>query len=81
MTATAGHGVDVVLNSLTGELLHDSWHACAEFGRFIEIGKRDILDKGKLEMDVFERNVAFIAFDLMNLFYSTKLTHHEILRR
>jgi NADPH:quinone reductase-like Zn-dependent oxidoreductase len=48
LAATGGRGVDTVLNSLTGDLLHDSWRACAQFGRFVEIGKRDIVDAGRL---------------------------------
>lgn len=67
--ATAGKGVDVVLNSLTGDLLHASWRCCASFGRFIEVGKRDIVDAGKLDMQVFSRNVTFSAFDMTELFY------------
>ena len=78
MTATSGRGVDVVLNSLTGDLLHDSWRACAEFGRFVEIGKRDILEGGNLDMEVFDRNVTFTAFDLSNIFYSSDKAHHAI---
>ena len=35
-------GVDVVLNSLGGEPLRQSWHCLAWFGRFIEMGKKDI---------------------------------------
>ncbi|KAL9110821.1 MAG: hypothetical protein Q9227_004621 [Pyrenula ochraceoflavens] len=68
--ATSGRGVDVVVNSLTGDLLHEGRRVCADFGCFIEIGKRDILDGGKLNMDFFERNVTFTAFDLSNLYYS-----------
>ena len=67
--ATNGKGVDVVLNSLTGDLLHASWRCCANFGRFDEVGKRDIVDAGKLDMDVFFRNVTFTAFDLTELYY------------
>ncbi|KAI0840953.1 polyketide synthase [Hypoxylon sp. FL0890] len=78
MKATNGQGVDVVLNSLTGELLRSSFEACADFGRFVEIGKRDILDHGSLDMATFEKNVSFMAFDLSNLFYSQKQSHHEL---
>jgi NADPH:quinone reductase-like Zn-dependent oxidoreductase len=39
---TNGKGVDVVLNSLAGEGLRQSWLCVAPFGRFIELGKRDI---------------------------------------
>lgn len=36
-------GVDVVINSVVGDALQASWGCIAPFGRFIEIGKRDIL--------------------------------------
>ena len=71
MKATNNRGVDVVLNSLTGDKLHASLECCAEFGRFIEIGKRDILDAGNLNMCIFERCITFSAFDLFEMFYSS----------
>lgn len=48
-SATNGRGVDLVLNSLIGDLMHASWDCLANFGRFIEIGKRELVDAGKLE--------------------------------
>jgi NADPH:quinone reductase-like Zn-dependent oxidoreductase len=39
---TQGKGVDVVLNSLAGEALRQSWLCLAWFGRFVELGKKDI---------------------------------------
>ncbi|GLB08646.1 type I Iterative Polyketide synthase (PKS) [Aspergillus tubingensis] len=78
MEATSGQGVDVVLNSLTGDLLRSSFEACADFGRFIDIGKRDILDHGLLDMSTFGRNVSFMAFDLSNLYLSKNHTHHRL---
>ncbi|GLA42609.1 putative PKS/NRPS-like protein biosynthetic cluster [Aspergillus niger] len=78
MEATSGQGVDVVLNSLTGDLLRSSFEACADFGRFIDIGKRDILDHGLLDMSTFGRNVSFMAFDLSNLYLSKKHIHHQL---
>ncbi|MCJ1311389.1 hypothetical protein MMC25_005060 [Agyrium rufum] len=71
LAATSGRGVDIVLNSLIGDLLHDSWRACAAFGRFVEVGKRDITDAGKLDMGIFSRNVTFTAFDLSHLYDHT----------
>ena len=78
LAATKGRGVDVVLNSLTGDLLHDSFKACAEFGRFIEIGKKDIIDHGSLDMATFGRNVSFMAFDLSSLYISDRPAHHSM---
>ncbi|KAL6362754.1 hypothetical protein LRP88_04058 [Fusarium phalaenopsidis] len=56
MRETNGVGVDVVLNSLSGDLLHASWKCVAEFGKMIEIGKRDFIGQGKLAMEAFEAN-------------------------
>ncbi|GFF99742.1 nonribosomal peptide synthetase 14 [Aspergillus udagawae] len=67
MGATQGRGVDVVLNSLAGELLHASWKCVAEFGKMIEIGKRDFLEHGTLDMKAFGGNRAFFGVDLIRL--------------
>ena len=61
---TAGKGVDVILNSASGEGLHETWKCVARMGRFIEIGKRDILSHGRLDMAIFNRNVTFASVDL-----------------
>ncbi len=42
LAATAGAGVDVILNSLTGEMLDASFTVLAPRGRFVEIGKRGL---------------------------------------
>ena len=42
LNATAGKGVDVVLNSLAGEFISESMRALADGGCFLELGKRDI---------------------------------------
>ena len=78
LSKTSGQGVDVVLNSLVGDLLHKSFEACANFGRFVEIGKRDSVDHGSLDMGMFGRNVSFMAFDLSNLYLSNKPSHHKL---
>ncbi|KKY39789.1 putative polyketide synthase [Diaporthe ampelina] len=67
MRETGGKGVDLALNSLSGELLHATWHSVAEFGRMVEIGKRDILGAGKLDMDVFLTNRGYTCFCLDHL--------------
>ncbi|CAG8024491.1 unnamed protein product [Penicillium nalgiovense] len=64
MRATAGRGVDVVLNSLSGNLLHASWECVAKFGRMVELGKRDFISHGTLNMSLFEANRAFLGVDL-----------------
>ncbi|KAI1101334.1 putative polyketide synthase [Jackrogersella minutella] len=70
MTATNGRGVNVIINSLVGDLMHASWSCIASFGRFVEVGKRELLDAGRLDMAIFQRNATFAAFDLSEMFYS-----------
>ena len=65
--ATQGYGVDVVMNSLTGEMLHESWRLLAPGGTMVEIGKRDILDRNWLPMDPFSHNRSFRSLDLSTL--------------
>ncbi len=65
--ATAGHGVDVVLNSLAGELLHQTLALVAPYGRFIEIGKQDIMADHGLPLGAFNRNLTFAAIDVDRL--------------
>ncbi|KAJ6260172.1 hypothetical protein Dda_4395 [Drechslerella dactyloides] len=77
MDATDGEGVDVVLNSLAGDLLHASWKCCGSFGRFVEISKRDLMEGGRLEMAQFLKNSTYTAFDLSNLYYSSNPAHRE----
>jgi acyl transferase domain-containing protein/acyl-CoA synthetase (AMP-forming)/AMP-acid ligase II/NAD(P)-dependent dehydrogenase (short-subunit alcohol dehydrogenase family)/acyl carrier protein len=48
MAATAGKGVDVVLNSLSGEFIPKSMAVLNDQGRFIEIGKQHIWSSDKV---------------------------------
>lgn len=64
LAATKGRGMDVILCSAAGEAMQESWRAIAPMGRFIEVGRTDVLDHGKLNMEVFKRNATFSSFDL-----------------
>ncbi|KAH0438713.1 polyketide synthase [Colletotrichum camelliae] len=64
---TGGRGVDVVLNSLSGELLHASWECVAPHGTFVELGKRDTLAGGRLSMAAFDENRSFVGVEMANL--------------
>ena len=72
LKVTNGRGCDVALNSLAGELLHATWSCMAPFGRLIEIGKRDIHENTKLDMDPFRRNITYASVDLITLFNLNK---------
>ncbi|CAG8364717.1 unnamed protein product [Penicillium salamii] len=64
MYQTAGRGVDVIVNSLAGEALRQSWTCIAPNGRFVELGQRDITINTRLDMKPFARNASFTAFNL-----------------
>jgi NADPH:quinone reductase-like Zn-dependent oxidoreductase len=63
---TNNRGVDVLLNSLSGELLETSWDIIAPCGRFIEIGLGDAYSQQHLQMFNFSKGVSFMAFNLTN---------------
>ncbi|KAM0256221.1 hypothetical protein ACHAQJ_005092 [Trichoderma viride] len=67
MVATNGQGADLVLNSLSGELLHTSWKCVAPFGKMLEIGKRDFIGRGQLGMEIFESNRSFHGIDMSQM--------------
>ncbi|PON24523.1 KR domain-containing protein [Trichoderma gamsii] len=81
MRATNGRGVDVVLNSLSGDLLHASWKCVAEFGTMIEIGKRDFRRRAKLAMEAFEQNRTFVGLDLWQVSQQRPEQAAELLER
>ncbi|KAH9210204.1 KR domain-containing protein [Leptodontidium sp. 2 PMI_412] len=60
---TNGRGVDVIINSLVGEMLDESWRIVADGGTLVEIGKKDIVDRNMLSMEPFDRNCSFGAMD------------------
>jgi len=64
MAATQGEGVDVVLNSLAGEFIPKGLGVLKQFGRFIEIGARDIYQNSQLGLRPFANNLSFIAIEL-----------------
>ena len=48
MTATAGRGVDIVLNALAGDFIPKSLAVLGKGGRFLELGKTDLWDEEKV---------------------------------
>src|SRR5262245_30983557 len=62
MAATAGQGVDVVLNSLAGEFVDASLRLLPNGGRFLEMGKTDIRDAEQIAAQ--HPGIAYRAFDL-----------------
>jgi NADPH:quinone reductase-like Zn-dependent oxidoreductase len=77
MRHTGGKGVDLVLNSLTGELLHASWKCVAKFGSLLELGKRDLASFGQLDMSRFLDNRSYCGIDMMYMVKEQPLVVQE----
>jgi acyl transferase domain-containing protein/NADPH:quinone reductase-like Zn-dependent oxidoreductase/acyl carrier protein len=67
MQLTAGEGVDLVLNSLAGEFRTRSMSLLKRGGRFLEIGKADILQNSRLDLGLLNGNRSLFAIDLNSL--------------
>ncbi|TWJ29010.1 type I polyketide synthase [Micromonospora sagamiensis] len=79
--ATDGRGVDVVLNSLAGDFIDHGIASLAPYGRFVEIGKRDIYRDRPIGLGEFRRNLAFFAVDLDRMFTERTDLVAALLRR
>jgi acyl transferase domain-containing protein/NADPH:quinone reductase-like Zn-dependent oxidoreductase/short-subunit dehydrogenase/acyl carrier protein len=63
MALTGGEGVDVVLNSLSGEAMERSLSLLRPFGRFLELGKRDLYRNTAVGIRPMRHNVSYFAID------------------
>lgn len=68
MTNTRGRGVDYILNSLSGEKLQASIKCLAKHGIFIEIGKYDMVNRTRIDMRHFAKDIGFRSMFVENLF-------------
>ncbi|MFP4362155.1 MAG: SDR family NAD(P)-dependent oxidoreductase, partial [Alphaproteobacteria bacterium] len=60
---TAGAGVDVVLNALAGAAIEKSLALLKPFGRFLELGKRDLYADSPIGLAPFRRNISYFGVD------------------
>jgi phthiocerol/phenolphthiocerol synthesis type-I polyketide synthase C len=64
---TGGQGVDVVLNSLSGEAMERSLEVLRPFGRFLELGKRDLYLNRRIHLRPLRQNISYFAIDIDQL--------------
>ncbi|KAL6446819.1 hypothetical protein ACFW04_001327 [Cataglyphis niger] len=84
MQKTKGRGVDIVLNSLAEEKLQTSIHCLAKGGRFLEIGKFDMISNNPLEIFTFSKGISFHGIILDNWIFCAKeedkmILHNKII--
>lgn len=76
LSLTNGKGVDVVLNSLSGEAINCNLKVLKPFGRFLELGKRDFYANTKIGLRPFRNNISYFGIDADQLMQEhPKLTH------
>src|SRR6516165_7845389 len=64
---TEGQGVDIVLNSLSGEAMERSLEVLKPFGRFLELGKRDFYLNRRLHLRPLRQDISYFAIDIDQL--------------
>jgi acyl transferase domain-containing protein/NADPH:quinone reductase-like Zn-dependent oxidoreductase/NADP-dependent 3-hydroxy acid dehydrogenase YdfG/acyl carrier protein len=67
LAMTGGSGVDVVLNSLSAEAMQQSVRLLRPFGRFLEIGKRDLYRNTPIGIRPLRHNASYFAIDVDEL--------------
>jgi NADPH:quinone reductase-like Zn-dependent oxidoreductase/SAM-dependent methyltransferase/acyl carrier protein len=80
MELTGRRGVDVVLNALAAEAIPMGLSCLAEFGRFIEIGKRDIYQNSRLPLWSLRRNASFHVVAMDAVFSGDEALTRKMLR-
>ncbi|MBI1357395.1 MAG: SDR family NAD(P)-dependent oxidoreductase [Acidobacteria bacterium] len=80
LDATGGRGVDAVLNSLTGDALVASLDLLAPYGRFLEIGKKDVYGNHRLGLFPFRKNLTYSLIDLARMLLEKPALCSAVLR-
>lgn len=81
LRATGGRGADVVLNALAGEGLERGLSCLAPFGRFVELGKRDIYENNLIALRAFRNNISLFAVDADQLLQHRPQVAERIMTR
>jgi NADPH:quinone reductase-like Zn-dependent oxidoreductase/NAD(P)-dependent dehydrogenase (short-subunit alcohol dehydrogenase family)/acyl carrier protein len=79
MRDTSGEGIDVVLNSLTGDAMLESLHLLRSFGRFIEIGKKDVYADSKIGLKAFSKGLSYFMVDFEKMIFEKPAYVGELL--
>ena len=79
MELTDGNGVDVVLNALAAEAIPMGLSCLAQFGRFIEIGKRDIYQNSRIPLWPLRKNASFHVVAMDAIFSGNEARTRQIL--
>jgi NADPH:quinone reductase-like Zn-dependent oxidoreductase/malonyl CoA-acyl carrier protein transacylase/NAD(P)-dependent dehydrogenase (short-subunit alcohol dehydrogenase family) len=65
--ASEARGMDVVVGAVFGPALHASLELLDSGGRYVDVGKRDIVEDAGLPMRSFNRNLTYTSLDIDRL--------------
>lgn len=81
LEATGGHGMDVILNCLTGAAVPANLSLLAPHGRHVELGIRDFHDDVPLGLSALRGNVSFSSVDVVRMIEQDPARAGALLRR
>lgn len=73
LNQTKNRGVDVVLNTLSGEGMIKGLKILKNFGRFIHLDKKDIFQNNSLDLGIFQSSKSFTYFDISQYFLDMRI--------
>lgn len=73
---TSEKGVDVLLSSLSGEILYQSFSCLADYGVYIDLNRKS----GFFDLPAYRRNFSYIAVDINRMLVEKQETIAELLR-
>ena len=80
LAATGQAGVDLVLNSLDGEAMERSLGLLKPFGRFLELGKRDVYGNTSIGLRPMRHNISYHVIDVDQLAAQRPAMAREVLQ-
>lgn len=75
LRATGGKGVDMILSAQSGEAIEVGLESLAVGGRFLEIGKNDIVSGRRMTMASFSKSISYHAIDIDTLLADPRGIH------
>ncbi|KAI1324272.1 polyketide synthase [Xylariaceae sp. FL0255] len=78
---TQSRGVDIVLNTLSGDAIMASWNCIAPFGRFVDLRTKESVTQSSLSLTNLGRNTRFEQFDYLYLMKKDPVRAQRIFQR
>ncbi len=80
LKSTNGRGVDIILNSLSGPFIEKNLDCLAPYGRYLELGKKDIYEDVPIGLRYLRKNISIHAIDVADLVEERPEMRHRLMR-